>query len=142
MSTCLSLRDLVEINQPQIADLQRVGNAFFDSEAPGACEAFSKQVRLVEGVLTQTYGVATVIARKTADLNEVAEIWGLMSVFCNSVMHVLSALRHKYPDCGTPELYDLSLDYKLASHKRYRGVLQEIACQTAEFPKGLLPEPI
>ena len=141
MSTCLSFKDLIEINQPQIAEMQRVADSFASSEMPGACETFSKQVRVIEGVLTQTYGVATVIARKTADLKEVAEIWDRMGFFCNSSLHILAALRHKFPYCGTSQLYDLALDYKLACDKRYRGVLEELTCQTMEFPKGLLPEP-
>jgi hypothetical protein len=141
MSTSLSFKDFIEINQPQIAEMQRVADSFADPEMPGASETFSKQVRLIEGVLTQTYGVATAIARKTADLKEVAEIWELMGLFCNSVLHTLAALRHKFPSCGTPQLYDLALDYKLACDKRYKGVLEERTCLTMEFPKGLLPEP-
>ena len=88
MSTCLSFKDLIDINKPQVTEMQRVADSFPDPNAPGACDAFSKQVRLVEGILTQTYGVATVISRKTEDLREIAEIWNLMSVFCNSVLRV------------------------------------------------------
>jgi len=142
MSACLSFKDLIEINKPQVAEMQRVADAVPDSDAPGACVTFSKQVRLVEGILTQTYGVATVIARKAEDLQEIAEIWNLMGFFCNSILHILSSLKHKFPYCGTPELYDLALDYKLACDKRYKGVLQESTCQKTEFPKGLLPEPM
>ena len=63
-----------------------------------------------------------------------------MSFFCQSALAILTSLKHKYPDCGTPALYDMVLDYKLACDKRYRGAMEELACQKTEFPKGLLPE--
>ena len=77
---------------------------------------------------------------KADELSEVAEVWSRMSFFCRSAMVALSSLKNKYPYCGTPELYDMVLDYKLACEKRYRGAMEEVACQKTEFPKGLLPE--
>jgi hypothetical protein len=120
--------------------MQRIGDAYASSDVPGACLAFTRQVRIVEGIVVQTYGVAAALARKADELSEVAEIWSRMSFFCRSAMVVLASLKNKYPYCGTPELYDMVLDYKLACEKRYRGAMEEAACQKTEFPKGLLPE--
>ncbi len=142
MKTCLNFDDLLQINRPQIDEMQRVGESFPDPNSPSACEAFTQQVRLVEGLLRQTYRVAVALTKKTEDLREIAEIWSHMSDFCNSTLQALVSLKHPYPYCGTPQLYDLALDYKLACDKRHRGVLEEITCQSTEFPKGLFPEKI
>jgi len=140
MKACLSFDEVLELGQPQIMEMQRVGEAYVSAEVPGACAAFSRQVRIVEGVVTQTYAIAASLARKTETLNEIAEIWLRTSEFCQSALDSLARLKDKYPYCGTAELYDLALDYKLACDKRHKGVLEELACQKADFPKGLLPE--
>ena len=140
MKACLNFNDILEVGQPQVQEMQRIGDAYASADVPGACVAFTRQVRIVEGIVVQTYGVAAALARKSENLDEVSEIWSQMSFFCRSALTSLSSLRHKYPYCGTPELYDMVLDYKLACDKRYRGVMEELACQSTDFPKGLLPE--
>jgi len=139
MKACLNFGDILEVGQPQVQEMQRIGDAYESPDVPGACEAFTRQVRIVEGILVQTYGIAAALARKADDLNEVAEIWSAMSIFCRSALASLAGLKHKYPYCGTPALYDMVLDYKLACDKRYTGAMEELACQKTEFPKGLLP---
>ena len=140
MKACLSFADILGVGQPQVEEMQRIGDAFASPDLPGACEAFTRQVSIVEGVLVQSYGIAAAMARKADDLNEVAEIWSGMSRFCQSALSRLATLRLKYPYCGTPALYDKALDYKLACDKRYRGAMEELACQKTEFPQGLLPQ--
>ena len=140
MSVCLNFNDFLGVGQPQIEEMQRIGDTYADPNVPGACEAFTRQVRIVQGIVIQTYGVAAALAKKADDVSEVAEIWSRMSFFCRAAMVSLSSLKHKYPYCGTPQLYDMVLDYKLACDKRYRGAMEELACQKTEFPKGLLPE--
>jgi len=142
MSTCLNFDDIVALGEPQVALLQKVGDSFPDSEHPGACIAFTRQVRILESFLTQTYAVAASIARKSDDLSEVSKIWDRMGMFCTVALHVLTGLKSKYPYCGTPELHALALDYKLACSKRYRNTLEEIECQKNQLPKGLFPEMI
>ena len=140
MKACLSFSDILGVGQPQIEEMQRIGDAYPDPNVPGACEAFTRQVTIVQGIVVQTYGVAAALAKKADELSEVAEIWSGMSFFCRAAMVSLSSLKHKYPYCGTLQLYDMVLDYKLACDKRYRGAMEELACQKTEFPKGLLPE--
>jgi hypothetical protein len=139
-AVCLNFDDLLEINKPQVAEFQRLAELLPTSETPAATAPFSRQVRIVEGMLIQTYGIASKLTRETDDLTEVAGIWKNLASFCNSVLQALASLRERFPSCGTPELYDLALDYKVACDKRHRGVLQELSCQTIELPKGLLPE--
>jgi hypothetical protein len=142
MKTCLSFNDILEINRPQINEMERIGNQYADGTSPAACDAFARQVRLVEGIVVQTYGMAAALARKAGDLDEAAEVWRKTSAFCQSALEALAGLRDKFPHCGTAELYDLVLDYKLAADQRYRGIQEEIACQKLDIPKGLFPERI
>jgi hypothetical protein len=142
MAICLNFEELIQIGEPQLDHLKQVGNAYPDAFAPGACVAFAKQVRLLEGFITQAYVVAVSIAKKADDLHEVANVWERMGMFCTSSLHTLALLKNKYPDCGTSQLYDLTLDYKLACDKRYRSVIEEIECQKQDLPTGLFPAPI
>lgn len=140
MKACLDFDDILEVGRPEIEEMQRIGDAYPNAEVPGACEAFTRQVRNVESVVLHTYRVAAALARKADDLREVAEIWSRMSAFCQTALRGLSNLKHKYPFCGTPALCDLVLDYKLACDKRFKNASEEMACQKSQFPKGLLPE--
>jgi hypothetical protein len=142
MKTCISFEDLLHIHRPQIDEMRTVGESFSNPNSPEASEAFGRHVRIVEGTLRQTYREAAALAKRTKDLGEVGEIWSAMSTFCNRALQSLAAFRDKYPDCGTSEAHDLALDYKLACDQRYRGVLEEIECQSTEVPKGLFPERI
>lgn len=142
MKTCLSFEDIVTVGQPRITELQRVGDSFPDAFSPGALLAFSRQVKNVEAAVVQTYAIAATAAKKADTHDEVADIWKLMGQLCESALQALSGLMNKYPECGTSQLYDLVLDYKLACDERQRGALEEKTCLTMEFPKGLLPDPI
>ena len=107
MSACLEFSDILEVGRPQIEEMRRIGNSYASADAPGACVAFTRQVRLAEGVVVHSYGVAVAVARKSGDLSEVARVWSKMSQFCLQALDVLRILKHKYPYCGTPELYDV-----------------------------------
>jgi hypothetical protein len=141
MSTCLSFSDILATGAPRIESLRRVSEQYPDSNAPGACEKFSKEVRLLESCLTETYGMAILFSKKSDHPSEVVHVWELMTGFCTEILHALSGLRKQYPYCGAPELHDLALDYKLACDRRHQNILEEITCQT-QMPKGLFPETI
>ena len=64
----------------------------------------------------------------------------LQSLFCSNTLQTVATLREKYRSSGTPQLYDLALDFKLACDKRYRAVLEEIECRNTTLPNGVLPE--
>ncbi len=140
MKTCLNFSDILDVGRPQIDEMQRIGKLYPDASTREACEAFSRQVRLVEGTVRHTYGVAAALAKKADSLDEVTDVWHKMSDFCQSALIVLTDLKNKYPYCGTPELYDLVLDYKLAADKRHKGAMEEATCQQTAFPTELLPK--
>lgn len=131
---------LVESATPQLKEIAAVGASFADPSEEHVCEAFRRQVAMLEGALRQTFRAATLMAKKSGELEEVADIWKRMSGFCDSVSVTLSSLKTKYPDCGTPELCDLALGYEQACEDRLRNVQEEIQCQRIELPKGMLPE--
>ena len=142
MKTCINFDELIQIHQPQIEEMQRVGDSFADPRTQAACLAFTGQVRLVEGAIRQTYREAVAMARRAADATELAEIWQRMGGFCRVALQALAALKDRYPHGGAAELYDLTLDYKIACDERHAEVMEEIACQSRKFPAGLFPETI
>lgn len=140
MKSCLSFEEVLAVGEPRLAEMQQVGDTFADGESAEACAAFTQQVRNLEAAVLHSYAIAATVARKADSLEEVAEVWKKMSLFCHSALEILAKLKGKYPHCGTAELYDRVLDYKLACDKRYQGALEEKQCLTIALPRGLLPE--
>ena len=140
MKVCLDVETLVESATPQLKEIAEVAASFKDPNTDEACVAFARQVSMLEGSLKQTFRGATLLARKSGELEEIAKIWKNLIRFCTSVLTTLVALREKYPYCGTQEIYDLALDYKKACEDRLRDAEEEIECQRMDLPKGLLPE--
>src|SRR5437867_1359151 len=58
MKACLNFGDILEVGRPQFQEMQRIGDAYASPDLPGACEAFTRQARIVEGILVQSYGIA------------------------------------------------------------------------------------
>lgn len=138
MPACLSFEEVFSTGKPRVEKLKVVGDSFVAYDDPGACEAFAEQVDGVEDFLKEIYRIAMLYARRE-EPSEVAKILNLMSDFCTSAMKTLSGLKTKYPYCGTTELYDLALDYKIACDQRYNNVLAELECQNQILPTGLFP---
>ena len=136
---CIEFSDIIRSNEQQVDILTDVAAKNPDPEAPGACQAFSRQVRLVESVVEGTYVIAVQATRKTEDLKEVAQVWQVMGNLCDKALGVVCTLKDRYLYCGTPELHDRLLDYKLACTRRYEQVHEEILCQTMPMPEGLFP---
>ncbi len=136
---CIEFTDIVRSNERQVDALSEVAARHPDPEASGACEAFSRQVRLVESVVVSTYIIAVDATRKAADLREIADTWKVMGQLCDKALGVVACLKDRYPDCGTLELYDRLLDYKNACSNRYDRVNEELLCQTMPTPEGLFP---
>ena len=136
---CLEFSDIVELNVPQVEALARVALENPDPNVGSACIAFSKQVRLVEGVVTTLYTMAAGLAKKAEGLEEALSIWQRMGSLCNLALETVKDLREQYPHCGTPELYDQLLDYKLACSDRVDHVVEELQCLTIPLPEDLFP---
>lgn len=142
MKACLEFTDIVRLSQPQIQEMKRLGEASSSAQTVEACEAFNRQVRIVEAILIQNYGIAADITKRLEDLREIALVWGHMGSLCNDALTVLAQLRKAYPPCGTPELYDRVLDYKLACDKRRKNAQEEIECQKTALPASIFPKMI
>lgn len=140
MTTRISFPEILEISKPEIEKFRALSDEYPDPDAPDACEAFARQVTIVEGALRQAYGIAAALAKRSEELTETLSIWQAMTRFCDVALEVLNSLKDKHPYCGTPGLYDIVLDYKLAADKRRKSVEEEIECQKMKFPEGLFPE--
>ncbi len=136
---CIEFGDIIESNEQQVDALTDVAAKNPDPDVPGACEALSRQVRLVESVVAGTYVIAVQATRKTEALEEIAQVWQAMAKLCDKALGAVSSLKGRYPYCGTPELHDRLLDYKLACTRRYEQIQEEILCQTIPMPEGLFP---
>ncbi len=141
MKACLDAETLVESATPQLREIAVVGASFMDPNTKDAHRQFSYQVAMLEGTLKQTFRAATLLAKRSDDLKQVAEVWKRTGRFCDTVVATLLSLKDRYSNCGTPELYALALDYKQACEDRLCDVEEEIECQEIDLPKGLLPEP-
>jgi hypothetical protein len=137
--SCFSFAELVGLARPRLEEMRRVGDSFANADSEEACVAFTRQVVLVEGAVAQTYAAAALMARKALAPDEEAAVWQEMGSFCQAALGTLAALKGKFPRCGTTQLYDKVLDYKLACDKRYQAVMEETACRTTSLPQGLFP---
>lgn len=136
---CIEFSDIIQSNAHQVDVLTEVAQKHPDPDVPGACEALSRQVRLVESVVAGTYVIAVEATRKTESLHEIAQVWQAMGSLCDKALGVVSELKDRYPYCGTPQLHDRLLDYRLACTRRYEQVQEEILCLTMPIPQGLFP---
>src|SRR5436309_2867836 len=119
MKTCLSFDEILAFGKPEVEALAAAGRELAARVGHEACDAFSRHVGLVDAMLRHTYRIAASLARRASGAADAAEIWKEMGGFCNEVIGVLAELKNRYPQCGTPELYDRALDYKLACDRRY-----------------------
>ncbi|MDP1589317.1 MAG: hypothetical protein Q8M07_16320, partial [Prosthecobacter sp.] len=116
---CIEFSDIIQSNEHQVDVLTEVARKHPDPQVPAACQAFSRQVRLVESVVEGTYVIAVEATRKSESLEEIAQVWQATGSLCDKALGVVSGLKDRYRYCGTPELHDRLLDYKLACTRRY-----------------------
>jgi hypothetical protein len=99
---------------------------------------FRVQVRNVEAAIVHTYALVAHTAIKEVSPEAAAVLWKNMVEQCDQALRVLWKFKDLYPECGTPELYDLTLDYKREAEDRYRQNSEDAQCQVA-IPVGLFP---
>lgn len=138
MSPCLSLSDLVELHQIEVQRTETTAQSL-DPTVPESCSIFGRQVRALEGSLVSTYRAAAYLAQRTDNVEVLVEIWSAVSTACDAVLRALKTLKNDYPLCGTPEVYDLALDYKNAANKRFQLNREAIEWKNAKMPDGLFP---
>src|ERR1043166_968605 len=101
-----------------------------------SCALFRNHVRGVQSALVYTYAVIAHLSVQQKSPQEAANLWKEMIGFCEESIKVLWKLKDLYSGCGTPELYDLALDYRQKADERYHDNLEDARCQTP-VPKGL-----
>ena len=141
MDKCLTIRDVTTIGRAPIDELRSIAADLNLADAD-SCTIFGRRVAAVETVLKQTYKFAALMVRCSETPEQEAEIWMVMSEFSGFVITALQQLKDTSPHCGTPELYDLALDYNLAAQKRHSLTAESLQCQTSQMPDGLFPQTI
>jgi len=104
-----------------------------------SCEEFFKRVRNVQASIINTYQVIAVASLQTPNPAEAATMWKAMSGLCENALRALKKIKATFAGCGTPELYDLTLDYKVEADKRYYQNLEDSECTKIPVPEGLFP---
>ncbi len=136
----VNLEFINTVNRCQIEKLDRVGKQLLSRDTHGWCDIFSEHVRQCQAALIHTYQIIARAAVTNESPLEAARLWRQMSEFCDLAMAKLTDLKEQYPDCGTPELFDLALDYKNASDERYEQNLQDSECLKNTPPNLLFPK--
>ena len=135
----ISLEALGSINRCQIREMEVAGQ-HLDPAAEGSCKAFGYKVRNVQAAIIHTHQLVAHLAIQQADAGAAAMLWKEMNELCDAALVALRDLKDKYPYCGTPELYDLALDYKITADKNYRQNLEDAECAKLTPPNGLFPK--
>lgn len=132
--------DLVKlVNDCQVAELASAGEKL-DPGLSDSCRIFGEHVRSLQAAVIHTYQLTAAEALRKEDAGEAAQAWKEMREFCQSALKALKELKNVYPECGTPQLYDLTLDYMREADKRYYHNLEDSECARTPPPQGLFPE--
>jgi hypothetical protein len=130
------------VNQRQIDELEKAGKSC-ELKAGDFGAEFAKNVRNLEAAVRHTYQIAAWMAGRELDSRKAALLWKTMDDFCDQALKSLKQWQEVFPNCGTPELYDLTLDYKNEAYKRYSQNLQDAdECLKNPPPHGLFPKTI
>ena len=133
------LEVLTTVNRCQVTELEKKGKEL-DPKEYESCEKFAVYVRNVQAAIIHTYQITAFGSLKESDPEKAAVLWRRMSDFCDSALTVLKVLKGIFPGCGTPQLYDLTLDYKIEADKRYHQNLEDSECAKTPIPEGLFPK--
>jgi hypothetical protein len=100
---------------------------------------FTLHVTAIHALILHTYQVTAYAALKEPDADKAANLWKQFLEICDLAIRGLKVAKEKFPHCGTPDLYDLALDYRCAAAERYRQNSQDAECAQKVLPKGLFP---
>ena len=116
MNATLSLHDFEETNRIELGKLIRI------AESPGESDEshrrFSEQAASIEGLLRTIYQSTAIMARKAESLDDTADIWKTMVVYCDAFIVTLRDLAERHPHYATKHLYDFALDTRNAAARR------------------------
>jgi hypothetical protein len=131
--TLNSLELLGSVNRCQVEQMEKA------AERQDPCEEFFNHVRNVQASIINTYQVTAFVSLRERDPMVAASAWKRMRELCENALRVIGLFRMAYPNCGTPALYDLTLDYRAEAEKRYLQNLQDSECAKTPPPAGLFP---
>ncbi len=134
----IDLKVVDALNRCNVSEMELVGSTL-DPSLEDSCEKFGRKVSIVQAALVHTYGIVAFAAVREKNPEQAVILWETMSAFCDVALIALKSLKEKFPHCGTPEVYDLALDYKLASEERYTQNLRDSECLNKAIPVGLFP---
>ena len=135
----ITLEHLDSVNRCQIAEMEKAAKQL-DPNKSGSDAAFSIHVRNVQAAVIHTYQLTAFASLREPDAANAALQWKDMTRFCESALTVLRLLKDVYPGCGTPELYDLTLNYRSEAERRYFQNLEDSEWARIPAPKGLFPQ--
>ena len=137
--TSLDLEVLNSVNRCQISEMEKAGSTL-DPNVSESCTEFSRHVRNVQAAIVHTYQMVAHQAIRESEPGKAAVLWREMGELCDDALKRLKELKDIYPGCGTQELYNLTLDYKNAAHRRYMDNLEDSECATTTLPTRLFPK--
>jgi hypothetical protein len=126
------------VNRCQIGAMEKAGREL-DPSDDDSCAEFGNHVSSVKAAIIHTYALVACAAIREKSPEEAAALWRTMVEFCDDSLRVLRKLKDLYPHCGTPELYDLTLDYRQQAQERYLSNSEDSQCQIP-IPAGLFPK--
>lgn len=138
MTPCLSLDDVAQINRERIAEMEKKAREL-DPTLEESNAIFAAQVRTIETCLKYSWFAFVTLARRMADPEGQCELWKRASEVCDEIIKAMQAVKRQFPHCGTPELYDLALDYKNAALERYELNVETLRWKDRPMPPQLFP---
>jgi hypothetical protein len=131
----LDISNAVKSCQSQIEEINRAGSER-NPVTDGA--VFGKLVANMQDFVIHIYQLTAWASVQKADPKDAAILWKQMVDLCDAALTLSKNFKEAYPRCGTPELYDLMLDYRGEAQERYYQNLQDSECPTT--PVGLFPK--
>lgn len=135
----LDLDTVDTLNRCSLSEMEKVGHSL-NPQMPDSCGQFRGHVKKVEAALIYTYGLVSFIAVHRKDPFDAANLWKQMSAFCEAALTTLREMKDRFPYCGTPEVYDMALDYKIASDEKYQQNLRDSECLSLPIPGRFFPK--
>ncbi len=127
------------MNRCQIAEMEKIGQSL-DPGRSDASSTFAQHVLSAQSAIMHTWQIVAFASVREKDPAAAAMLWKDMGEYCDLALKSLNRLKDIFPGCGTPELYDLALDYKLAAERRHLDNLHDSECQHLTIPPGLFPK--
>ena len=136
--TCLTI--LNTVNRGELQAMETAGKELDPSESK-SCDVFRQHVTSVQSAIVHSYAMIAHMSIRESSPERAANLWREMMTYCEEATKVLWKLKNLYSGCGTPELYDLVLDYRRQAEERWKENLEDAQCQMP-IPKGLFPSQI